>query len=427
MKKIWMLAGAAVLLFSGSLRAQMTNNGLQVYIAAGLPVNLSGNVTNASGTLTNNGTLTAKNIVNNPGASLTGSGTFVVKGSFANTGLFGGVNTLSFEGGGPASIQTNGASVFKLLLNKTGSPRILYLADNLLITNQLNFTGANNKLGLNDWNLSVNPSTTINSASYSRYVITNSTGVFKRLAMPTGAFFTFPVGATADTYNPLEIRNTGFMDDIGVRCLPDALTEGDHGAVVAENAVNASWQITETTPSGSNLTVYAQWNATDEQPTFDAFSCALRHYDGPNWDPYPFPLYAPPTGNNPFKRGRASIFQLGYFAIFDNMANPKPPPPPPPTTAPDLASKFNITASPNPFAHSFRVEKTTASPARESRVTLQTAAGQTLRTLIWPPDLAFLEVDGSELPAGVYFLTVDFGEGQRTVLPVVKFQGVHIF
>lgn len=412
MKKTWISSCCVMLSLAGHLQAQMMfNDGLEIYIGTGLTVNMSGNLVN-NGTILNLGTVKAHHITNQPDALLDGAGTFAVNGNWLNYGdlLFEG--TVSFEGKGAAFLQTNGIGLNKVRLAKTGLAPTVELLDDLRVVEELDFASPNNKLKISNLNLEIEPTAVLKSANHTRYIVTNGTGMVTRRLMPTGIYFTFPVGATETTYNPVDIRNTGVLDDISVRCLPLVLSDGGTGTPVEHDAVAASWHIAEGTAGGVHLTIYPQWSGTDEYGSFSRSYCAVRRFNGTTWD---FPFHGPATGGNPFKRGRGNIFQTGYFAVFDSEINADPPS----TEDRTIGPKLKIKASPNPFADHFRLEKI-AAPALESRVVLQSVAGQVLRSMTWPSDAEVLDLDGSLLPAGVYFVSVDFGKGGRSVLPVVK-------
>gem|GEM_PF-3719541 len=91
----------------------------------------------------------------------------------------------------------------------------------------------------------------------------------------------FPVGNSVTTYNPVTITEAGTADDLTVRVLADALTDGGTGNALTENAVAAAWEITEVTPGGSDLTVEAGWTtASDQLSNFDPANSAVLMHDG---------------------------------------------------------------------------------------------------------------------------------------------------
>jgi hypothetical protein len=82
-----------------------------------------------------------------------------------------------------------------------------------------------------------------------------------------------------------------------------------------ENCVNNTWNIIEETPGGSDLSVTAQWNASDEGPLFDRTQSGIGHFTGGNWNPQ---NAGSASGNDPYSLTRTGITSLSAFAVGDN-------------------------------------------------------------------------------------------------------------
>jgi hypothetical protein len=412
MKNIIRLIGVLGLFFAQEIQAQMTNKGASVFISSGLTVKMTNNLVNSSGTITNNGILSGMAVTNV--GTITGTGKLVVGSTFLSEGTYSGNGTLSFEGTNEGAITILGSSeIYNLLVSKSGGTKILNLLSSVKVKNSVTFGAANNKIQLNNHHLELYPLTQFFQHSTTRYFITNGTGLLTRLNMPINSLTIFPVGADALSYNPLDVKNSGTIDNIGVRCLPNILSAGGSGTNVGIHSVNAAWQVAEAVPGGSNLTIFAQWVASDEHFEFTREKCALRQIVGSNWD---FPEHSAATGANPYKKGRASIFSTGYFAVRDNNVNPIVPP-----TVEDrsFSPEIKISAMPNPFADRFILEKISA-PNENSNVFIQNMAGQTISTHHWLAEAETLEVDASDFASGVYYVVVEFEQSGRSVLSIVK-------
>jgi hypothetical protein len=110
-------------------------------------------------------------------------------------------------------------------------------------------------------------------------------------------------------------------DHIGVRCLPEALTNGYTGAPIEKDAVAASWDVTESVAGGAKLTLTVQWNTTDELPHFDRSGCGLaRYYPTDGWTLDAANL-APAGGNDPFYRGQTPLEPGLYMVADEGWAN----------------------------------------------------------------------------------------------------------
>jgi hypothetical protein len=134
-----------------------------------------------------------------------------------------------------------------------------------------------------------------------------------------GTAFTYPVGNTTLTYNPVSISNSGVVDDIAVRCLANANTTGLTGTGFTKEVVDASWDLSESLAGGSDLSLTASWDATDELPGFNRNKAGISYYmttpaASVGWDLLNSQTSIA-TGTNPYSYVRNGITTLGAFAI----------------------------------------------------------------------------------------------------------------
>jgi hypothetical protein len=277
-----------------SVYSQMIlSSGSQIVINSGSSI-VTNDLTNSGGTITVNGELSLKgNIINNSGGLFhnSSSGTLNLNGTSQQE--ITGSATTQFYG----IVNINNTNGIALTNTSTGNDQV--------INGALSFT--NGKLILNDFNLTIG-STAPTGISSTKYIVTNSTGLLKRTV--SSADVLFPIGNSA--YNPVIINNSGTSDTYSVK-VNDAKPASFPGT---SHIVNRSWEISETTVEGSNLTITTQWNDNEELGTFDETkSCiGVTSDDGENvsWG-----SGAAAIGSNPYTRNISNVTSLGKFMVTD--------------------------------------------------------------------------------------------------------------
>lgn len=228
-----------------------------------------------------------------------------------------GTGKLQLKGSANQNINMNGFTIPYLEMDNLSNAT---LTGNAKIGTDLLFT--NGKIQLGDFNLTMalGPAGTITNASNARFIVTNGTGKLIKTGLGTTAF-TFPIGNTTTTYNPVTISNppAGVADDIAVRALAQAYTNGGTGTAFTKEVVDASWEITEALTGGSNLSITTSWDGTDELSGFDRTKGGLSYYiptAGPTqgWDMLNSQTGAA-AGTNPYSYSRTGVSSLGFFAV----------------------------------------------------------------------------------------------------------------
>lgn len=135
----------------------------------------------------------------------------------------------------------------------------------------IQFSGANYKLVLGNYNVSATGVTNYNST---RYVQTNGTGVFC-VSVADGATTLFPVGNSA--YNPVTIENkTGATDVFCVKVLDELYKNGSNGATVTAGRVKRTWNISKDNPNGgAGVNFVFNWNTGESEALITP---GLLHY-----------------------------------------------------------------------------------------------------------------------------------------------------
>ena len=182
-KKIYsLLLIAGCMLFSKYSSGQLYINGATFTIESGATVTVQGNVTS--------------------NVDILGAGKLLLNGSSGQT------------------VDMNNFSIPKLEINNLSNASLISPAK---ISSELIFTNGNLLLGAND--LTMAATATVTSAANNKFVVTGGAG--KLIKASLGAVsFTYPVGNTALTYNPVAITNLGTADNIGVRALANAYSTG---------------------------------------------------------------------------------------------------------------------------------------------------------------------------------------------------------
>ncbi len=279
--------------------AQLTlESSANLIVESGSTVIVTGGIVNNSGTIDNKGTIENKgDLVNNTSTlfATTSTGTFKFNGTTAQE------ITGNFDAGfyGITEIDnTNGVSI---TTTSTGADQT--------INGELKFTSGT--LTLNGFNLTLG-STDPTGTGASAYVVTNGTGTLKRNVPADGATnVTFPVGNTA--YNPLALQNStsATTDTYGVRVMDN---EPANASTI--HMVDRNWEVTETTSGGSDLTVTAQWNSTEELTGFDVNNCAIGlTTDGGTI--YDWSETGAASGTDPYTMTASSFTGVGTFAVGD--------------------------------------------------------------------------------------------------------------
>jgi autotransporter-associated beta strand protein len=264
------------------------------------------NLTVTSGTLqVNNGvTLTINGALSvNSGTTITLSGTGKI--------VYGSGSSLVYN----ASVSQTTTDVEWPLLNGPASVTVgangVSLHAPRTISETLTLSG---NLGLGTSNLTLSSGATISGATSASYVVTNGTGYLQRNSITSSTIF--PVGNSS--YNPISILNAGTVDDFTAQVSDEILTNGTSGSALTTNVVDRTWSVTEGSAGNSDVTLTAQWEASDELTGFTRGSCFLGHYTG-GWAST---TAASAGGSDPYTISRSGITSFSPFGIGSGTALP---------------------------------------------------------------------------------------------------------
>ena len=242
-----------------------------------------------------------------PGATVT------VQGDVTSNTDIQGTGKIILNGSANQNVNMGGFTIPNLEINNTAN---VTLTGNAIVSGDLLFTNGKVLLGANT--LTLGSAGTITNPTSANYIVTDGAGKLVKSALATTAF-TYPVGNSLTSYNPVSISNTGTADDIAVRAFTGVLAGGSTGAAFSKEVVNATWDISEAVAGGSNLSITTAWSGADELAGFDRSRAGISYYitspaANVGWD-----LLNSQTGQaagaNPYTYSRTGVTTLGTFAV----------------------------------------------------------------------------------------------------------------
>ncbi len=260
-----------LILFSGmalGASAQLVNQGGTITVQAGATLVVESDITNSgTGTITNNGIIEVKGDISSASSA-----------TFASDAA----SKLKFSGTTPSMVNfMAGTMLADVEMAKTAED--VTLLSDLDINGDLTFTENDNQIILGGNNVVLSSTSAAdNSTVTNSFIVTDGAGVVTKEGL--AAEFEFPVGAAIDSQNDITLTDNGTADNISVRVLADAYdTPATAAGVMTDDVVSATWEITEATVGGSNITAEPSWVAADETATFDNTESSIYQLDGTNY------------------------------------------------------------------------------------------------------------------------------------------------
>ncbi len=285
-------------------------------LSTGLTVS-SGTFTGSTGNVDINGPLTLSG-----GTYTAPSTTTYVYGNWIQSGTFTpGSGTIVFDGASNQTISATSAFNNLTITNASGAT----LSSAVAVGGTLTLTTG--KFDLGSYNLTMNSGSVLSGGSTSSFVYTGGTGQFIWNNCAASTSRTFPVGHTNSSagYTPLVITfNSGHTtDNFGVVAYNVICNNGTRtGTAYTSTVVKTTWNITETTPGGTNVNLQFQWNGTDEGSSFNRASCQMSHHNGSIWEN--FGSLGSASGANPYTFTHSNY--TGSFSPFGMNGNGGPLP-----------------------------------------------------------------------------------------------------
>ncbi|MGB8191909.1 MAG: G8 domain-containing protein [Chitinophagaceae bacterium] len=302
---------------SGSANSLVVNNSATLQLNASMLLSVAANASNSGtinlgssanlrigGDLTNGSVIApamgAANTLISIGSNFSNTGSFTSQLLYlSNTSLAANANAATISGNSIISINT---------LNVLKSGANVTVNVNLGMVN-LNLAGTSGNIILSANNLTVSGS--ISGYSPLKYIQTNGAGVltFMGAASPK----VFPVGNA--TYTPLTISN----GNVSTHNFSVRVSSAFSSPPLNNSVVNKEWNIHDLNGGGSADLTF-QWNAADEDPSFNRTVCYAGHFNGTAW--VPVSANAPASGTDPYTRTVTGISSFSPFAIGSNGALP---------------------------------------------------------------------------------------------------------
>lgn len=267
----------------------------------------------------------------------------------------------------------------------------------------------NGKVMLNGNILRLSPGANIYGVSPTSYVVTNGTGGGMQQVIGTPEYI-YPVGRS--NYNPVYMSNKGTKDSILVKVREEVLENGNSGAPLnptASTVILRTWDISESLPGGSDVTITLQWNAGEENsPAFTYEHSYIAQYKDGAWmntcctDADSADVS---VGTGPFTRTKAGITELTHFTVasaggeFPLLVSGAP------GNGPDMQ------AFPNP-AHDLLTVLIT-NPGTQGRIILLDMTGRELNAQ--SAISGKVSFDLRALAQGIYFVKYTDGQHTRTL------------
>ena len=239
-------------------------------------------------------------------------GNVLISGDWTNNATSGNLlqgtsGTVTFNG---SSIQSITGSE-KTWFNNVNLQNDVVLGMETSVSSDLTMNSNFVSIGTN--NLVMEPGSSIIGAGPSGYIIANGSGQLVRQVGP--ANINFPVG-TISAFTPAILANSGTVDIFGINVFPDIRENGLTGPTISEinDCVNNTWNISEVTSGGSDMTVTTFWYSVIEGANFDRTHAGIGHFTAGAWDPQ---QEVAATGAGPYSISRSGITTLSAFAVGD--------------------------------------------------------------------------------------------------------------
>lgn len=287
-----------LLLLVGSLglsQAQLVNDGGTITVQSGAMIYVEGDVQNQNS------------------ATFSNSGTIEVTEDFTNSATFTSAadSKVIFSGANPSNVDAGGATFAEVEINKDAGIDVNLVSD-MIVDEDLNFVGDDNKINLATSDLVLNTNATATSYDDNEYINTDGSGQVVKNSLSS---FEYPVGN--GHYTPVTIAEAGTTDNLGVRVLTNPLEDGTSGTAITMDAVDAAWVVTEGTAGGSDLTVTPQWYSGDELTGLDNSNLGVARYDGSAYEISSGDLGAR-SGADPYTTSRSGFSEVGTFIVGDD-------------------------------------------------------------------------------------------------------------
>ncbi len=264
MKKKLHLLGSLIIFFallslnSAAFADIVIKSGSSINVSSGSSFVVSSNVTiESTAEIDNSGTVILKgNLTNNGTASL---GTGLVKFEGTTAQEIGGSSNTEF-----GNVEINNANGLSIATGTT--------ATDLEVTGTLTFTSG--QFDIEGVNLTYGDVAGFDASSY---IVMSGAGLVTS-NVGTSSSQDFPIGYSSTNYNPVVIANPDVASDFTVYVADGLLDECSSGSEITDDVVTVRWGVTPADATEADLTL--NWNASDEDASFDNSDCSIIHCEG---------------------------------------------------------------------------------------------------------------------------------------------------
>lgn len=259
-----------------------------------------------------------------------GNVTHIVKSNWINNGTFTyRSSTIDFNGSTAQQISGSSATSFYEVELDNAAGLTLAPGSGITTTIRHALTFTNGCITLGNYNLDFELDQDGSSGLYgsygsSNFIVTNGTGVFKRYNIGSSNRTTaiFPIGISSGSYTPvtLAVASTTTNDNFSARVSQTVYAYATSGAPYTTNVVDRTWDISEGTNGGSNVTLTFQWPASIELTSFSRSNCFVGHFKSGKWAKESGTGAA--GGSNPYTRTTNTVSTFSPFSIGSGGALP---------------------------------------------------------------------------------------------------------
>ena len=224
-----------------------------------------------------------------------GNDNIKIAGNWTNSSSVGfveGTENVTFDGIGAQHItcSTILTETFDDLLIDKSAGGIVTMNNNVLISNQLTFSGSNGYLAINANNLNISSWSNGDIIGYDNkeFIIVDQIGYIKFNGVSAGEILNIPMGIGTGTSNyalaDLTMTNPGSGTFDANLCGQVQLDGGIcNGTALTADAVDYTWNFISTS---TNANVKLYWDSGNELSSFNRNACAVLHYNGTIWEDF---------------------------------------------------------------------------------------------------------------------------------------------
>ncbi len=248
-------------LFTTVSYAQLVNQGGTITVQPGATLVVQSDLTNTTGTITNNGTIEVEGNFTNDATVTSASGSKLV---------FTGSSDSNFEGG---------TDTYTIVENDKTAGKVI-LTENLAVSESVDFSGGTSNIDLANFNITLSEATTTNGTQATGWFETSGTGkVVKELS--AAATTNFDVG-DATNYTPVSVNHTGTYGASAQISAKVTATAHPNIPSDADDYISRYWTVDNSDVTSPSMAMTGTYVAGDVTGTEGDVKGA--RYEAANWE-----------------------------------------------------------------------------------------------------------------------------------------------